>query len=419
MEYFKRVQTSELDGLGWIEKQEVSEKVVEIAKKEVNEIMKINSLARKLEVFIRYLSVGSLSDLAGSIKVVDVHNKNITYVLEAMLKRIEEQKKLADNFKKMIEKVSALVQKNIMKSLKSKGTNHIIRVLLRIGHSTDQLKVHIKNVPIEHFLEDSTRSATYVEYINYVPKEERERIVEYMVKSISIDRLTSYTAFLYEKACTIASLSQLQEIFKVIKPELLSLCKDSIGNYFMQAFIRVYPPEEIYAVLEPHIHTFQRNSNVLRALVTRACEEKRANIIESVIERVFEKDTLMHTLLFHEAGGFDTKSYKLALKILSVRTAYQESLQMQCVALYEKHWLFCKVGQEALICLLETDLDKEIVNLLLRTMTKEFIAIRQAKGGDALLNAIEKVADRETRRKISIVRQQESKYVDKRQKSAV
>ncbi|KAI5161065.1 hypothetical protein NEAUS04_0368 [Nematocida ausubeli] len=408
MEYFRKVQTTELDGMPWNEKQEVAEKVVGIVKDAVNEIIHVNSQAKKLELFIRYLSVESLSDLVEKVKITDVHNKNITYVLEAILKKIEQQKVLTPPYKVLIETVNARIQKNIMKSLKSKGTNHMIRVLLKVGHDTEGLLEAIKNVPIDYILEDSTRTATFAEYMSCVSEEERERVVKYLIKVLTVDRLKGYTSFLYEKVCRAASPAQLDEIFQIIKPDVLELCQNEVGNYFMQVFISVYNPRKIYPLLEKHVHTFQINSNVMHSLLSQAARHECAGILESIMERLFTIDTVMHTLLFHSMGGFDSKGYKLALKLMSAKTKYQEALQMQCVALYERYWLFNKIGQEVLIVLLRCkNLSREVVALLTSTMTKEFIGIHESKGGDALLDAIESVADRETCNKIKIVRRRD------------
>ncbi|EIJ88511.1 hypothetical protein NEPAR06_1561 [Nematocida parisii] len=405
MEYFKRVRTTELDGLPWNEKQEVSEKVVGIIRNNVNEIMQINSQAKKLELFIRYLSVDALSDLVEKVSVVDVHNKNITYVLETILKKIEQQKTLTESCTNLLVSISNGIQKNIMKSFKSKGTNHIIRVLLRIKYNVEGLIDSIKKVPIEYILEDSTRTATFVEYLSYTSDEEKSKIVKHLLSILTVDHLKGYTSFLYEKVCKLSDDAQLDQIFLVIKPAVLELCRDEVGNYFMQTFISVYDPAKVYKILKPDIHGFNTNNNVVQTLLKRASDMGCTDILESAIKRLFTIDTIMHTLLFHKTGGFDSKSYKLAIKLMCAKTKYQNALQMQCVALYERYWLFNKVGQEIIISLLRyTNISSEVITLLTSTMTKEFIGIHESKGGSALLDAIYAVADRDTRRKIAMVR---------------
>lgn len=405
MEYFKRVDVCEMEGMTESEKQEISEKVVEMVCGKVNEIIKANSLARKLEVFIKNLSVEGLSSLVAEVVISDIYHRSTTYVIEAILKKIEAQKELTKSYRNMLEAIESAVLENPIKSLKSKGTNHIIRAMLRIGYSTEKIKKEIKNLPIEYFLEDTTRIATYAEYIDHAPIEEKEKMVEYMVKVLETDALKGYQGFLYEKVCGLASKAQLEEIFQKIKHEICGLSLDRVGNYFMQKFIAVYPVSEIYKELQDTVHSFPTNSNVVHALLMKAAEEENVSVLESAIEKIFKKDEVMRTLLLHEKGGFDSKSYKLGLQILRVKTKYQKPLQIQCMGLYERYWLFNKIGQQILISLLRSKLEPAMCKLLTSTMTKEFIGIWKTKGGDELLQEIERVCDRETRKKILAVKQ--------------
>ncbi|KAI5192359.1 hypothetical protein NEMIN01_1973 [Nematocida minor] len=405
MEYFKRVDVSEMEGMTEEEKQEVSEKVVQMAQSEVNKIIQVSSLARKLEQFIKHLSVESLSGLVSKIEITDIYHRSTTYAIESILKKIEEQKTLTESYKALLKSIETAVLSNPSKAFKSKGTNHIIRAMLRIGYSTDGLKEEIRETPIDYFIEDTTRVATYSEYVDQADTKEKERITEYLVKIMDTQMVTGFQAFLYEKVCKLASTAQLCEIFERIKADIPDLCKDKVGNYFMQSFISVYAPEEIYRIIEEHIHTFPANSNIVHVLLMRAAAENKVSVVESAMERVFKKDAIMSTLLFHETGGFDSKSYKLAVKLLKMKTKYQKTLQMQCMGLYERYWLFNKIGQEVLIALLDSNLDAAVAKLLTSTMTKEFIGICKTKGGNNLLNAIEKVSDRETRKQIAMAKQ--------------
>lgn len=412
MEYFKRVEVSEMEGMPESEKQEVSEKVVSMICDRVNEIVKVNSLARKLEVFVSNLSVKGLSALVDKVSISDIYHRSITYAIESILKRIEEHKKLPKAYKRLLEEIEEAILKNPLKSFKSKGTNHIIRQMLRIGHSTERIKREIKDMPIEYFLEDTTRIVTYSVYMDCV-EEERERIVKYLVKSLDSSELRGYRGFIYEKVCSLASKEQLDEIFQRIKSEIGEISLDRTGNYFMQKFIQVYPVGEIYRILEENIHSFPSNSNVVHSILMRAAEEGDRYIVESAIERIFKKDTVMSTLLFHETGGFDSKSYKLAIRLMAVESRYQGMLQMQCMGLYERYWLFNRIGQKVIIGLLQSKLDKAVCKLLTSTMTREFIGICKTKGGEELLQEIEKVSNKETKKKIDEARKGNKDKKDK------
>ncbi|KAH9385591.1 uncharacterized protein NEMAJ01_0487 [Nematocida major] len=407
MEYLKRVHMSELNGMSWEEKEKVSERVIGITKGEVNEIIKINSLARKLEIFIRHASTDSLGLLLENLKILDVHNKNITYALESILKRIEDHKILTDAYKSLVEKVSKLVCKNITKSLRSKGTNHIIRALLRIDHKSEGLKDEMKALPMGHFLEESTRSATYAEYLVRAESSERERVVAYLVESMRVENVKNYNSFLYEIACRFASREQLDKMYAVIRPVLMDICKDPVGNYFMQAFVSAFSAQTVYAEIEGEVHTFQANNNVLHKLLIRAAEEGAVHVLESAVKRVFRQDQLMHTLLFHGADGFDSKSYKLGVKYLQVPTRYREEMQVQCLGLYEAFWVRNRIGQEIIVELLRSGLGTELKTLFLSTLCRDLVGIKEARGGEKVLDAMWKVADAGVRRKISAVRSRE------------
>lgn len=412
MEYFKKLDINEFIILPYTEKPDVAHRVIDALGNEVNKVIRSIGLSKKIEQFIQHLNASSLCELIQRISVDDIFNTNRAFTVEKILKRARDVKEdFSAEQIKIIRDFAATLQKMILlkpeKAFKSKGTNYVIRELLKIREGVDPLIQQIESMEIEYFIYNTTGINTYTEYIDVIRKKKKAEIVTQIMKIANIEMLKGYQSFLIEKIWVLAKKEERDEMFEKIKQHLLDLAKDPVGNYFVQTLIQHYDPVPIFNALKGSFSELKSNSNVLFYLCIEACKKKKIEIVEYMISSVFLRESLIKRLLFNEKGGFDSKTHKLAELLLSVKTKYLPELQMECISLYEKYWLFNKIGQRILTALLGKLLDKHIAAVLIGSMSKDFLGLLKAKGGVELLKVIEQAADEKTRRQIQYIRRKE------------
>ncbi|KAI5191719.1 hypothetical protein NECID01_1600 [Nematocida sp. AWRm77] len=403
MEYFKKLEVNELFFLEEREREDAVETVIRAIEPELNRIVKASSLGKKMEQIILLCTSSSLCKVLKSVVIEDVFNGNMSFVVERLLERAQELKNILPEEQEIIDTftqhIVSLILVNPSKAFKSRGTNHVIRKIL-VGRSSKELVQEIESFDVEYFLSDKTRATTYTVYLDVAEKEAQAKGIDTLVSMMEPSMLRDYLSFLYQKVCELSSETHLDTIFEKISPEFADLACDPIANYFIQTFITCYNPEKAFSLLLPVLHTFKLNNNVLLCLCKRACGQQAVSIVEYLIKHIYGKDLLMKRLIFNEDGGFDSKTYRVAVLLLSVNTAYLEELQLECISLYEKYWLFNKIGQKLVLALLQSNLNREILQVFVGVMKKELLGLRRAKGGIELLSAIKKVADPSLQRHI-------------------
>ncbi|OAG31846.1 hypothetical protein NEDG_00321 [Nematocida displodere] len=405
MEYFKRIELDELSALGEKERMEVACKVVSTLGSEINLLIQNSELTKKLEQFIAYLPADAFTDLVEKVKIKDVFNTNTTFIAEKILKTIQSHSKASTAVQKevqmqFVEQIQTSILSNIKKSLKSKGTNYLIREIIEIGSSTQPLLSALGKIDVEEFLEDKTKINTYATYLGALPEAACKESVDALVDLLEVEMLRDYQSFLYQKVCSLSTQKNLDAIFYKIKNALGELCKDRVANYFMQSFIEAYDPAKLFPLLAEELSSFPKNSNILFGLAKRACQTNNGEIVEYLIEKVFYREDIMRRLLINELGGFDSKTSKLGMALLSIKTKHLRDMQLETISLYDKHWLFNNLGQKIVIALISSKLDKDIEKVFIRSMVKDFIGIYRTKGGSVLLSAIDRVAEPEIKREL-------------------
>jgi len=404
MEYFKRLNMEEVLGLYGSEKDAAVENIVGNISKSVDAILKTNETSKKLEELVPHLNAASLCAILSAFKLEDVFNTKTSFFVEKLVCRVKELGMEAFGssqtpVQEFLDTVETGILVNPRKALKSKGTNHVIREVLYI-RSCGRVAEAIKSMEIEYFLEDATRTATYNVYLTVADAAEKRRIVKYLAGTLTSEMLKGHLSYLYQTACRHAEIEDLDRMFDRIKEALPELASSPMGNYFVQDLVETYRVSKIFPVLRPVIHTLKTNSNVLFSLCRRACAKNMPHAVEYMIEHAYMADSLMKRLIFNEGGGFDSKTHKLALSLLSLRTKYLQRFQLECISLYEKHWLFSKIGQKIVKAVLLSGVDRDILRVFTSTMEKEIQGLRKAKGGEEMLSVLGKVGGSYLRRKI-------------------
>ncbi|KAI5184898.1 hypothetical protein NEHOM01_0449 [Nematocida homosporus] len=407
MLYFKRLDINELDALPFEEKERSCRNIVAQLDQKLSNIPQDREMLKKLEYFLPYLDKDGLCLLIDQLVFKDVFCGPTAFFIEKMLKQC---KLLADSFDptateqvtQFISRIQSEILQNPKKAFKSKGVNHIIRELLNSTRDKTKLLAAIAKVPLEYFLDDPTRLSTYKVYLDVLEGEPQTQLCTKLIDYLEIEMLTSYQSFIYQKVCSVCNTSDKQRLFKKVSPHLPELAKDKVANYFVQSLIMNYPAAETFTLLVDSLGSLPSNSNVLFSLGLKACQDKHLVAVEYLVENIWLKDMLIKRLLFNEKGGFDSKTHQLAIALLSLTSKYLADFQLEVISLYEKYWLFDKIGQKVLIALFSKPIDPAIKSLLIGTMAKEFLGIMRTKGGPQLLTAIEKVSDFSTRKRIRL-----------------
>ncbi|KAI5181386.1 hypothetical protein NEOKW01_1580 [Nematocida sp. AWRm80] len=454
MEYFKKVSVDELLDLSTAEKIEISDKVIQALKGSMTEAISTTELGHKLEVFIENTTTSVFLSAIEEIELQDIFNANRTFVVEKFLKKIrhlltvqppnknkntyraqkentsikyttnttanlsqppeiplhpEEKQRLLQ----YITKIEQMILMNVSKSFKSKGTNHVIREILKIDQDNidnsydldvSQLKRVFQETEIQYFINDPTRINTYITYLEGLDTKEQRPEIHRVIEALETDMLESYQGFLYEKVCELGTEEELKKVYEKIKDQLVDLSKSTTGNYFIQKFISVYSPKETFTLLKDHLGIYPENSNILFSLALRAAQTGEIEIVEYMIESIYMREALMKRLIFNENGGFDSKKHRLAIALLSVRTKYLRELQLETISLYSKTWLFNKVGLQIVTALVNSNLDPAVQAVFLGTMTKEFIGLNKTRAGQEFLETLANLGDHSLRKTINTIR---------------